>query len=265
MDARNKRAVIVIPARYASSRLPGKPLMPIGGEPMIVRVWRRCMQVEGVSRVVVATDDERIRKAVEEAGGDAAMTSPGHPSGTDRVAEVAGGMDCEIVVNVQGDEPFIDPRAVEELISVFGEEEPPEVATMAEPIRNMNELLDTSVVKVIFGEKGDAVYFSRLPVPFRQSLWEAGPRGLRLKPDALQSGLPEGYYRHVGLYGYRADFLAAMSAMKPTAAEAAEQLEQLRILEKGYRIRVVVTDYRAQGVDTKEGLERARQRAEEEG
>jgi 3-deoxy-manno-octulosonate cytidylyltransferase (CMP-KDO synthetase) len=174
-------------------------------------------------------------------------------------------MDCEIVVNVQGDEPFIDPRAVERLISVFGEEEPPEVATMAEPIRNMSDLLDTSVVKVILGEKGDAVYFSRLPVPFRQSLWEAAPRGLRLKQDALQSGVPEGYYRHVGVYGYRADFLAAMSAMKPTAAEEAEQLEQLRILEKGYRIRVVVTDYRAQGVDTKEGLERARQRAEEEG
>jgi 3-deoxy-manno-octulosonate cytidylyltransferase (CMP-KDO synthetase) len=239
--------------------------MPIGGEPMIVRVWRRCMQVEGVSRVVVATDDERIRKAVEECGGEAAMTSPGHPSGTDRVAEVAAGMKCDVVVNVQGDEPFIDPRAVERLISVFGEGDPPQVATLAEPIRNMGDLLDTSVVKVIIGEKGNAVYFSRLPIPFRQSFWETGDWGLRLKEDALQSGVPEGYYRHVGMYGYRPDFLGKMSAMKPTAAEEAEQLEQLRILERGYRIRVVVTDYRAHGVDTKEGLERARQRAEEEG
>jgi len=265
MGSRVGGAVIVIPARYFSSRLPGKPLMPIGGEPMIVRVWKRCMQVKGVNRVVVATDDERIRRAVEESGGEAVMTSPEHPSGTDRVAEVAEGLNCDVVVNVQGDEPFIDPRAVERLISVFGGQEPPQVATLAEPIMNVRDLLDISVVKVVIGEKGDAVYFSRLPIPFRESFWEAEDRGLRLKEGALELGASDGYYRHVGMYGYRPEFLGTMSAMKPTAAEEAEQLEQLRILEWGYRIRVVVTDYGSDGVDTKEGLERARRRAEEEG
>ena len=261
----SQKTVIVIPARYGSVRLPGKPLLPIGGEPMVVRVWRKCLQVPDVERVLVATDDERIRDAVAGAGGEAVMTSASHSSGTDRVAEVVKGMECGVVVNVQGDEPFIEPRAIAEAVALLKEGNGPPVGTLACPVRSAEELTDPAVVKVVIGQDGSALYFSRLPIPYRNDLWESGGRGWNLSPKAFSLGELRGYYRHVGVYAFKPHFLQEYSAMEPTPAEQREKLEQLRILERGERIGVAVTEYCGYGVDTEEGLESARRRAEEEG
>jgi 3-deoxy-manno-octulosonate cytidylyltransferase (CMP-KDO synthetase) len=254
--ATSVRAVIAIPARYGSTRLPGKALCDIGGEPMVVRVWRRCTRVRGVERVLVATDDERIRAAVARAGGEAVMTSPAHLSGTDRIAEAVRGTGCDVVVNVQGDEPFLDPAAVESLLAAFAGAAPPEVATIATPLVRPEELADPAAVKVLVGRDGNAVYFSRFPVPVRETLWETGGGAWRLRPDADVAGA--GYLKHVGLYAYRPRFLEEFTALEPTPGERAERLEQLRILEHGRRIRVVVTPWASLSVDTPADLERAR-------
>ncbi len=255
------KTVIVIPARFASTRLPGKPLLEIAGEAMVVRVWRRCSEVRGVERVIVATDDERVRLAVTEAGGEAMMTSPDHRSGTDRVAEAVGSVDCDLVVNVQGDEPFLEPRAVEELLDCFerGGEAP--VATLATEIDKRSELFDPAVVKVLVGTEGRAVYFSRFPIPFRPELWKI--EGQRWTGGAGEdlSGLPCPYYRHLGIYAFRRDYLRTFTGLEPTPGELAERLEQLRILESGTGVQVVVTTYGGLAVDTPGDLERARREA----
>lgn len=258
------KTVIVIPARYGSTRLPGKALLPIGGEPMVVRVWRKCRLAKDVDRVLVATDDERIRDAIRGAGGDAVMTSASHNSGTDRVAEAVKDMKCDAVVNVQGDEPFIEPGAITKAVDLLRRENAPPAGTLACPVRTIEDLVDPSVVKVVIGQGGDALYFSRLPVPYRSELWESGRRGWVPSAKALAGGDLAGYYRHVGVYAFRPRFLQEYSAMEPTPAEEEEKLEQLRILERGERIGVAVTGYCGYGVDTEEGLEVARRRAEEE-
>jgi 3-deoxy-manno-octulosonate cytidylyltransferase (CMP-KDO synthetase) len=169
------KTVIVIPARYGSTRLPGKAMLPIGGEPMVVRVWRKCCLAKDVERVLVATDDERIRDAVRGAGGEAVMTSASHVSGTDRVAEAVKDMECDAVVNVQGDEPFIEPGAIAKAVDLLRRENAPPAGTLACPVRSIEELVDPSVVKVVIGQDGNALYFSRLPVPYRGELWESSP------------------------------------------------------------------------------------------
>lgn len=242
------RVIIAIPARIGSTRLPAKALADIGGEPMVVRVWRRCRSVRSASAVLVATDDERILAAVRSAGGRAELTGYGHISGTDRIAEALGGESCDLVVNVQGDEPFIEAAPLEALIDVFRGLAPPEVATLATPVREAAELLSPSVVKVLVGLDGHAVYFSRQPIP-----WQPGLRG-----DGLDTA---GYLRHIGVYAYQPGFLRLFTTLSPGFAERSESLEQLRILEHGYRIRVVVTPWESLAVDTPEDLERARQRA----
>ncbi len=256
--------VIVIPARFGSVRLPGKPLLLIGGEPMVVRVWRRCRLASDVERVLVATDDERIRDAVRRAGGEAVMTSGSHCSGTDRVAEAVEDMECDVVVNVQGDEPFIEPGAIAKAVDLLRGGNAPPVGTLACPVKSAEELVDPAVVKVVIGQDGNALYFSRLPIPYRSDLWESGRRGWNLSAKALAGGGPGRYYRHVGVYAFRPRFLREYSAMEPTPAEESEKLEQLRILERGERIGVAVTGYCGYGVDTEEGLEIARRRAGEE-
>lgn len=252
------KTVIVIPARFGSTRLPGKPLLEIAGEAMVVRVWRRCGEVRGVERVIVATDDERVRSAVTEAGGEAMMTSPDHRSGTDRVAETVGSVDCDLVVNVQGDEPFLEPRAVEELLDYFEREGEAPVATLATQISKRSELFDPAVVKVLVGTEGRAVYFSRFPIPFRPELWKV--EGQRWTGAAL-SNLPGPYYRHLGIYAFRRDYLRTFTELEPTPGELAECLEQLRILESGTGVQVVVTTYGGLAVDTPGDLERARREA----
>lgn len=256
------RVVIAIPARYGSTRLPGKALCEIGGEPMVVRVWRMCRRVEGAARVLVATDDERIRDAVRRAGGEAVLTATQHPSGTDRIAEAVRPEVCDLVVNVQGDEPFLDPAAVDALIGAFAGEGAPQVATMATPLSRRNELADPSVVKVLVGRDGNAVYFSRFPIPVREDLWEIAGGAWRLREDIDPAAA--GYLRHVGMYAYRPEFLQHLTTLEPTPAERAERLEQLRILEHGHRLRVVVTAWESLSVDTPDDLERARRRAARE-
>jgi 3-deoxy-manno-octulosonate cytidylyltransferase (CMP-KDO synthetase) len=254
------KSIIVIPARYGSSRLPGKPLLEIGGEPMVVRVWRLCREVAGVERVLVATDDERIGAAVKGAGGEAVMTDPGHRSGTDRVAEAAAGLDCDVVVNVQGDEPFLDPRAVEELIGYFQDGGTDPAATLAAEVTDHRELFEPSVVKVMLGRGGKAVTFSRFPVPYRREMWNIEGDRWQGVGGFSPSGLPGPYYKHLGIYAFRSAFLREFTALEPTPGEEAERLEQLRILESGGSIHVVVTAWAGLGVDTGQDLEEARRK-----
>jgi 3-deoxy-manno-octulosonate cytidylyltransferase (CMP-KDO synthetase) len=256
------KIVIAIPARIGSTRLPGKALADICGEPMVVRVWRRCSLVRGVSAVLVATDDERICAAVRAAGGRAVLTAANHVSGTDRIAAAVRGEDCDLVVNVQGDEPFVEPAPLEALVAAFSAASPPEAATLASPIRDLSELLSPSVVKVLVGRDGYAVYFSRHPIPWREGLRDTGSKAI---PGNCGGTIDTtGYLRHVGVYAFRPAFLQLFTELEPTFGEKSECLEQLRILEHGHRIRVVLTPWDALAVDTPEDLERARKRAARE-
>lgn len=249
--------IIAIPARMGSTRLPAKALADIGGEPMVVRVWRRCARARGVTSTLVASDDERICAVVRAAGGRAVLTAAGHPSGTDRIAEAVRGEVCDLVVNVQGDEPFVEPEPLEALVAAFSGAAAPEAATLATPIANPGELLDPAVVKVLVGRDGYAVYFSRHPIPWREGVPSCGSSPVSAAVGAINT---TGYLRHIGVYAYRPAFLQLFTALEPTFGERSERLEQLRILEHGHRIRVVVTPWNGLSVDTPEDLERARER-----
>ncbi|HXC53451.1 MAG TPA: 3-deoxy-manno-octulosonate cytidylyltransferase [Candidatus Limnocylindrales bacterium] len=234
----NDVAVVVIPARYGSTRLPGKPLADLGGMPLVEHVWRRACEARLPSRVLVATDDERIRAALP-AEADVVMTRADHPSGSDRIAEVAESLDCAIVVNVQGDLPLLDPTLVDDLIEMLRSDPGLGLATVAVPLEHADELQNPSVVKVVCNLAGRALYFSRAAIPF----------------DRARPGSIAGAFRHVGIYAYRRETLLAFAAMKPTPLEQTESLEQLRALENGIGIGVV---RRAHGVpievDTPEDL-----------
>ncbi|HIE04112.1 MAG TPA: 3-deoxy-manno-octulosonate cytidylyltransferase [Candidatus Latescibacteria bacterium] len=238
--------VAVIPARYWSSRLPGKPLLDIGGKPMIRWVWERTCRAGAVGRVIVATDDPRVAEVVEEFGGEVVMTSPEHPSGTDRVAEVAKGLSPDLVVNVQGDEPFLDPEVVDQVVEAILKLDVP-MATAAGRIDDPEQLWDPSVVKVVLDLEGHALYFSRSPIPFLRDVPEEG---------WLEKAK---FLRHIGIYAYRREFLMTLSGLPPTPLELYEKLEQLRALEHGYKIAVAETEYQSFGVDTPEDLRRARE------
>jgi 3-deoxy-manno-octulosonate cytidylyltransferase (CMP-KDO synthetase) len=242
-------SVAVIPARYASTRFPGKPLAEIAGRPMIEHVYRRAADAPGIDAVVVATDDERVASAVERFGGIARMTGSHHRTGMDRIAEVARDLHCSIVVNVQGDEPLVDPSAISLMIDALRGDADLQMATLRTPIRLEEDYASPHVVKVVVGGNGDALYFSRAPIPFHRG----GP------PADLphQGGIYA--YKHLGLYAYRREFLMRLAALPQTALEQAESLEQLRALEHGHRIRAVETEHDSIGVDTPADLERVRQ------
>lgn len=228
----------VIPARYASTRLPGKPLKDIAGKPMVCRVYDRAAQAGKVSDTLVATDDVRILNAVQEHGGRAMMTRKDHPTGTDRLAEVASAHpEADLIVNVQGDEPLIEPSLIDRLVDVFEEEPDLPMATVMTKITDEEEKRNPNNVKVVTNKDGYALYFSRSLLPY--------PR---------HAGCP--VYKHIGIYAYRRDFLLRYAAMAPTPLENAESLEQLRALENGYRIKVVETEAQFVGVDTAEDLEK---------
>ena len=223
-------AIAVIPARYGSTRLPGKPLADLDGKPMVEHVWRRA-SASSVSRVLVATDDERVVRAVRGFGGEAVMTSSDHLSGTERVHEATRGLEVEVVVNVQGDEPLLDPAVIDALVAVF-EDASVQVATLGAP------LTDAGAVKVLVGSDGDALDFSRGPL--------------------------DGALQHLGLYAYRRDALADFVGLEPSPRERAERLEQLRLLEHGRRIRVVPVPDAPPSVDTPEDLARVREILQEQ-
>jgi len=250
------RAVGLIPARYASSRFPGKVLAPIAGRPMIQHVVERARQATHLDLVLVATDDPRVRDAVAAFGGRAVMTSPGHASGTDRIAEVARGIDCEIVVNVQGDEPTLDPASIDEAVAPLLDDPTVEMATLCTAIRDEAAARDPNIVKVVCDRRGFALYFSRAPIPYHRDRDPGVPRRESRVPgragDAGPGTRDEGpvpWRKHIGLYAYRRDVLLRLAALAPTALEKAERLEQLRALEHGIRIVVVETEHDAIGVD----------------
>ena len=236
----------IIPARFASTRFPGKPLALIHGKPMIRLVYEQAMKSKSLSGVVVATDDDRIVEAVRQFGGEVMMTKPEHPSGTDRCNELverllSSGRTMDVVVNIQGDEPFIHPDQIDLVCSCFKD---PEVgiATLVKRIHTQEELFNPSVNKVIIDKFKNALYFSRSPIPFQQSV----------SRDEWHNSFC--YFKHIGIYGYRVGVLNEISRLEPSALEKAESLEQLRWIENGYSIRVEETQLESYSVDTPEDI-----------
>jgi len=236
--------VAVIPARYASTRFPGKALADIAGRPMIEHVYRRAAAARTVDAVIVATDDERIADAVRTFGGTVRVTSAAHATGTERIAEVAAALDCDLVVNLQGDEPLIEPAAIDEAVEPFRDDAGLLMTSLCQRFRPSDDVRDPHVVKVVMDQHGRALYFSRSPIPFFRGT----------AADQQQAGP----YRHIGLYVQRREFLLKVAALEPTPLERAEALEQLRVLEHGYSIRMVETRHDSIGVDTPEDLARVR-------
>lgn len=239
------KAYAVIPARYGSTRLPGKCILPeaktVTGRYIVEHVYFRVKKAKTIEGVLVATDDKRIYDVVTDFGGDARMTSPDHSSGTERVAEVAKELDpdIDIIVNVQGDEPEIRPDMVDTVVTVLSNDRLAVMATLASPITSRSELKDPHAVKVVMDNNGYALYFSRSPIPY-------GSHNATNSPDK------EVFLKHLGIYAYRRDFLLNYATMPSTALEKTEELEQLRALSNGYKIKVSITPHRCHGIDTKE-------------
>ncbi len=247
------RTIAVIPARFQSTRLPGKPLADIHGKTLIEHVYQRASQARRVERVLVATDDERIFDAVTDFGGNAVMTSAEHPSGSDRIAEAIADIDVKLVVNVQGDEPLIAPQVIDEAVQLAEQTRkvaPGAIVTLKSAIFDQQTLLDRNVVKVVTDSKGFALYFSRSAIP-------AGPAG-PVPVDGDDELPPNLYYKHIGLYVYPKAVLTELTGIAPSPLELAERLEQLRALENGIRIRLEETEHDSLGVDTVEDLEAVR-------
>ncbi|MBQ3337915.1 MAG: 3-deoxy-manno-octulosonate cytidylyltransferase [Selenomonadaceae bacterium] len=231
------KVICVIPARYSSTRLPGKPLKDICGKPMICRVWERASRAKSVAEVIVATDDERILQTVEKNFGRAMMTRADHKTGTDRLAEVAEKFsDAEVIVNVQGDEPLIEPSLIDDLVAEFVKDKNLQMATVATELTDADEMKNPNNVKVVLDKNDDALYFSRALIPFPRNAGRAKT------------------FKHIGIYAYRRNFLLAYAKMEPTPLEQSESLEQLRALENGFKIRVIKSSCRFVGVDTEEDL-----------
>ncbi|UCE17996.1 MAG: 3-deoxy-manno-octulosonate cytidylyltransferase [Gemmatimonadota bacterium] len=238
------KTVGVIPARYGSKRFPGKPLVDLFGKPMVQWVWEGVCQSRRLSRVIVATDDDRIYKTVSAFGGEAVMTRYDHPSGTDRVAEVAADMEVDVVVNIQGDEPLIEGRILDRLVSAFDGESGVEMVTCAAPFDKDTREIDPHTAKVVVDKNGFALYFSRWPIPYAHQ----EPKGAQWK----------GPLQHIGVYGFRKNFLMTYTTLCPAPLEEIEGLEQLRALEHGYRIKVLEVDHQPLNVDTERDLERVK-------
>lgn len=231
------KTLCVIPARYASTRLPGKPLADIAGKPMISRVYQRAALAKRVTAVIAAVDDQRVYDAVVSNGGVAMMTRKDHATGTDRLAEVAmAHPEAELIINVQGDEPLIDPAIIDNLAAAFDDDPDLQMATVKSPMKDAEEMTNPNNVKVVTDKKGYALYFSRSLMPYPRENTGAT------------------VYKHIGIYAYKRDFLLNYAKMEPTMLERTESLEQLRALENGYRIKVIETDQTFVGVDTPEDL-----------
>ena len=235
------RVVAVIPARYAAMRLPGKPLVALAGKPMIQRVWERTRLAQLVSRVIVATDDERIRKVVEGFGGEARMTRADHRSGTERIAEVAAHVEGEVFVNVQGDEPLLDPASVDAAVAALLEEPAAAIATVATPVKVATDIMDPNVVKTVLDFDGNALYFSRAPIPWVRD---------------EQHRVHARHLKHLGLYVFQREALLEFPTLPQGDLERVEQLEQLRWMENGWKIRVAEVPTDSVSVDVPEDVAR---------
>jgi 3-deoxy-manno-octulosonate cytidylyltransferase (CMP-KDO synthetase) len=235
------KVVVVIPARYGSTRLPGKPLVSLAGKPMIQRVYERAKMAQRAERVIVATDDERIVKAVEEFGGEVRMTRTEHRTGTERIAEVAAREEGDVFVNVQGDEPLLDPGAIDVAVDALLEEPQALISTVATPIKTPADIMDPNVVKTVLDFDGNALYFSRAPIPWVRDT--AGKIQVR-------------HLKHLGLYVFRRDALLEYATLPQGELEKIEQLEQLRWMENGWKIRVAEVEHDAVSVDLPEDVAR---------
>ena len=237
------RTIAVIPARFQSNRLPGKPLAMLHGKTMVERVYERTSLAGSLDRVMVATDDDRIFDAVVAFGGDVVMTSADHPSGTDRIAEAVADLDVDLVVNVQGDEPLIAPETIDTAVALSAKA-PGAIVSLQSDITDRNTLMDRNVVKVVTDGEGFALYFSRSPIP--------------VPPREHEELEPGRYFKHIGLYAYPKPVLIELTKLPPSPLEQVEKLEQLRALEAGYRIRMGQTSYDSIAVDTAADLDRVR-------
>lgn len=234
----NLQIIGIVPARYASTRFPGKPLVDIAGKTMIQRVYEQALKAKSLSKVVIATDDERIADEVKKFGGEFVFTSTHHQSGTDRCAEVIEQYpDFDIVINIQGDEPFIEPEQIELLASCFHEEKV-QLATLIKPIQSQESIYNPNSPKVVIDVNGRAMYFSRSPIPFIRN----GEPGVWAEKHQ--------FYKHVGIYGYRKASLLAITKLPPSSLETAESLEQLRWIENGFYIQTKITDFETVAIDT---------------
>jgi 3-deoxy-manno-octulosonate cytidylyltransferase (CMP-KDO synthetase) len=235
----------VIPSRYASQRLPAKPLVDLLGKPMVQRVYERAQAATSLHRVVVATDDQRIESVVKQFGGEVVMTSPDIKSGSDRVAAVAAQIDGDIFVNVQGDEPLLAPEMIDQAVQLLIDDTTVPVGTLAKKIETAEDLLNPCVVKVVCAHDGTALYFSRAAIPY-----------VRDEVDTAKWLFHQTFYKHIGLYVFRKDLLVQYAQLPNSKLEQAERLEQLRILEAGYKIKVGITSFDSIAVDTSEDAER---------
>jgi 3-deoxy-manno-octulosonate cytidylyltransferase (CMP-KDO synthetase) len=238
---RGAPAVVVIPVRYASTRLPGKPLLKDTGKYLVQHAYEAASKSALASRIIVATDDKRILEAVREFGGEVVMTSAKHPSGTDRIAEAAKKIDCDVVINVQVDEPELPAAYIDTLIEMFDADPALQMATLAVPVEYTDASLSPNAVKVVLDAKGYALYFSRAPIPYYR--------------DGIPKG-PAAFLKHLGIYGYRKKFLEQFVSWPPSKLENTEHLEQLRALENGVRIRVAIVDKETISIDTREDYAR---------
>lgn len=245
-------AIAIIPSRFASTRLPGKPLLDIAGKPMVVRVCECAASATTIDRVIVATDDERIASAVRAEGYEAAITSERHETGTDRLAEVAATLDADFIVNVQGDEPMLPSSTIDAAVEALVVDSSAVCSTTCEAIDEIDDFRNPNIVKVVLRDDGRALYFSRAAIPYPRDA--ASADGLLFTDDVDLSYVR----RHTGLYAYRRDFLLEFARMSSSLLERTERLEQLRILEHGYDIRVVQVDEPSIGVDTQADLELVR-------
>ncbi|MDP3297541.1 MAG: 3-deoxy-manno-octulosonate cytidylyltransferase [Thermodesulfovibrionia bacterium] len=273
------RAVAIIPARFASTRLPGKPLASLKGKVLIQRVYEQASSAKLIDAVFVATDDKRIFDVVNNFGGKAVMTSSSHISGTDRIAEAAKNIDCEIIVNVQGDEPFIRPEMVDDTVKLLIDDPRAAISTLAKKTTNIEEILSPDVVKVVMDNEGFAMYFSRSPIPYYRDEWQVqntehrtqstenppsppfskgGMEGFVFKLRTPNSELPTFFcFKHIGIYGFRKEVLIDFSILEQGRLEMIEKLEQLRALASGMKIKVKETVYDTFGIDTIEDLRKA--------
>ncbi len=232
-------AIGVIPARYSSTRFEGKVIAKLGGKPVVQHVWERAKQARLLNDLIIATDDQRVADVVTGFGGKAVLTSVDQPSGTDRLAEVVNPIDVKIIINIQGDEPFVHPSMIDELVRALQEDENITMATVIKRITQKEELMDPNVVKAVIDRFGNALYFSRSPIPFEKG-----------EPSKM-------FYKHLGLYAYTKDFLFTFTNLPKTNLEMAESLEQLRVLENNYKIKTIETKFETIGIDTPQDLERA--------
>ncbi len=245
-----QRVAAIIPARFDSTRFPGKPLAVLKGKIIIQHVYEQASAANHIDSVIVATDDKRIFDAVKAFGGEAVMTSGDHVSGTDRIAEAANSIECEYVVNIQGDEPFIRPEMIDDVVNLLYNDDEVGMSTLAKKIDNIDELLSPNVVKVVVDDEGCALYFSRSPIPFYRDEWQ----GL----DHIS--FKEGHtvvLKHIGIYGFKKSVLEKFSSMPKSRLENIEKLEQLRALSAGIKIKVKETEFDTFGIDTIEDLRKA--------